>query len=226
MTKSFYFSRIFGASPVTPLQTHIEKVVSCVEELVPYFHAVFKEDWELANQIHSNIEGLENEADNVKNRLRLHLPSSLFMAVDRRDVLELLTLQDKIANRAKDISGLILGRKMCLPQTLHKDYFKFLNRCIDATKQAKVALNELDDLVATGFRGDVNQRVREMIEELHLIEDETDTIQMLIRAKLYTLEKDLSPIDVMFIYEILKWTGDLADHAQSTGNRIQLMLAK
>lgn len=226
MAQQSYFSKIFGSSPVNPLQQHIDKVVKCVETLIPYFHAVIGEDWDQAGKIQADIVKYEHDADNIKNELRTHLPSSLFMPVDRRDVLEVLDLQDLIANKAKDISGLILGRKMALPKTLHEAYMNFLKRCIDATRQAQVAINELDELVATGFRGDEAKRVRKMIAELHKIEDETDEIQIRIRAQLYGIESQLPPVDVMFIYEIIKWTGDLADAAQSTGNRIQLMLAK
>lgn len=226
MTKPSYFSNIFGASPVTPLQKHIDKVIVCVEQLVPYIEAVMKEDWEQAKSVQNNIVALENEADEIKNELRLHLPSSLFMPVDRRDVLEVLDLQDLIANKAKDISGLILGREMALPGKLHQSYMNLLKRCIDATRQTQLAINQLDELVETGFRGDEATRVKKMIAELHVIEDETDDIQIALRAELYAIEKELPPVDVMFIYEVIKWTGELADTAQSTGNRLQLMLAK
>ena len=221
-----YFSRIFGDSPVTPLQNHIDKVVSCVEQLTPYFEAVYANNWEQAAKVQKTLSNIEHDADNIKNKLRMHLPSSLFMPVDRRDVLEVLDLQDNIANKAKDISGLILGRKMSIPETLHDNYMKLLLRCIDATRQAKFAIDELDELVVTGFRGNEAKRVRAMIEELHVIEDDTDSIQIGLRAQLYAIESELPPVDVMFIYEIIKWTGDLADTAQSTGNRLQLMLAK
>ena len=226
MASQNYFSKIFGDSPVTPLQNHINKVVSCVETLSEYFEAVFDADWERAKAVHAGLAQLEHEADDIKNEIRLHLPSSLFMPVDRRDLLEVLDRQDQLANRAKDISGLILGRKMAFPQQLHDGYRKFLVRCIDATRQAQVAINELDELVVTGFRGDEAARVKAMIEELHVIEDDTDDLQIALRAQLYSLEAELPPVDVMFIYEIIKWTGDLADTAQSTGNRLQLMLAK
>jgi len=226
MAKPSYFSKIFGSSPVHPLQEHIDKVVLCVELLVPYFEAAMQEDWNKAAAMHSNIEDLENEADTIKNKLRLHLPSSLFMPVDRRDILDVLLLQDHIANKAKDISGLILGRKMTLPEVLHEPYMNLLSRCIDAAKLAKVAVYELDELVATGFRGDEARRVKAMISDLHKVEDETDQFQIKLRSQLYTIEREHPPIDVMFIYEIIKWTGDLADIAQSAGNRIQLMLAK
>ena len=226
MTQSSYFSKIFGSSPVTPLQQHIDRVVLCVEQLIPYFESVIKNDWEQAAKVQSQLVELEHEADEIKNELRLHLPSSLLMPIDRRDVLEVLDLQDYIANKAKDISGLILGRKMSLPESISSAYMKFLERCIDATRQAQVAINELDELVVTGFRGDEATRVKKMIEELHKIEDETDDIQVTLRAALYEIERELPPIDVMFIYKIIEWTGDLADFAQSTGNRLQLMLAK
>ncbi len=226
MAQSNYFSRIFGNSPVSPLQKHIEKVVLCVEELIPYFDAVIKNDWGKAEKIQNNLATLENDADEIKNLLRMQLPSSLFMPMDRRDVLDVLQLQDKIANKAKDIAGLVLGRKMSLPEPICNTYIEFLNRCVDATRQTQNAINELDELVAAGFRGNEVTRVKKMIEELHVIEDETDKIQIKLRAELYKIEKDLPPVDVMFIYKIIEWTGDLADNAQSTGNRLQLMLAK
>lgn len=226
MVKASYFSRIFGHSPVTPLQKHINSVVACVQELPAYFEAVFAKDWDKAARIQEKIVQLEHEADTIKNGLRLNLPSSLFMPVDRRDVLEVLDLQDLIANKARDIAGLILGRKMSLPTQLVGSYQNFLNRCIDATKQAQVAVNELDELVITGFRGDEVEQVKKMITDLHKIEDETDEIQIKLRAELYAIERELPPVDVMFIYKIIEWTGDLADAAQSTGNRLQLMLAK
>ena len=226
MAQSSYFSRIFGNSPVSPLQKHIEKVVLCVEELIPYFDAVMKNDWGRAGKIQTKLVKLENDADEIKSMLRMQLPSSLFMPMDRRDVLDVLQLQDKIANKAKDIAGLVLGRKMSLPESICSTYIEFLNRCIDAIRQAQVAINELDELVVVGFRGNEVTRVKEMIEVLHTIEGETDKIQIKLRAELYKIEKDLPPVDVMFIYKIIEWTGDLADNAQSTGNRLQLMLAK
>ena len=226
MTKTSYFSRIFGNSPVSPLQQHIASVIACVEQLIPYFDAVFKGDWDEATKVQKNLASLEGEADDIKNKLRMNLPTSLFMPIDRRDILQVLDLQDMIANRAKDISGLTLGRKMTIPAALVEDFMALLNRCIDATKLAQIAINELDELVVTGFRGDEAKRVEEMIAELQVVENETDEIQVKLRDALFVIESELSPIDVMFLYKIIEWIGDLADASQSTGNRLQLMLAK
>lgn len=201
-------------------------VQACVTELVPFMEAVIAGDWELADVTQQKIADLENEADNIKNEIRLNLPNSLLMPISRRDVLDVLQNQDQIANKAKDISGLMRGRKMQIPLAFAPEYINFLKRCIKATKQADVIINELDELVATGFQGPEVQRVQKMIVELQRIETETDEDQVQLRASCYAIEKDLPPIDVMFLYQIINWTGALADAAQSSGDRLQLMLAK
>ncbi len=223
---SNYISRLFGTSPVRPLQEHMAKVLACAAELIPYFEAVFKQDWKEAETIRDHISQLEREADELKKELRINLPKGIMLPVSRRDLLEVLTMQDKIANKAKDIAGLILGRKMTFPESMHKDYLDYVERCVDATNQAKTAINELDELVETGFRGKEVELVDSMIRELDKIEQETDSKQVNIRHQLFQLEKELPPIDVMFIYEVIEWTGEVADLSQRVGSRLQLMLAR
>lgn len=219
-------SSLFGSSPVRPLQTHMASVQECIVELVPFFKAVLKEDWKAAKEQQKKIARLEGEADKLKRKLRLHLPKSLFMPVSRRDLLEVLTMQDKIANKAKDIAGLIIGRKMTFPDTVNEKLIDFVKRCIDASKQAQKAINELDELVETGFGGREVKLVESMIKELDSIESDTDKIQVKVRAALFKKEKDLPPVDVMFMYRVIDWIGDLGDLSQRVGSRLELMLAR
>lgn len=219
-------SSLFGSSPVTPLQSHMSSVQECIVELIPFFKAVLSEDWAVAKAQQKKISKLENEADKLKKKLRLHLPKSLFMPISRRDLLEVLTMQDKIANKAKDIAGLIIGRKMTFPPEVSDKLIDFVQRCIDTSKQAQVAINELDELVETGFSGREVNLVQEMIKTLDELESETDKIQVQVRAELFKKEKDLPPVDVMFMYRVLDWIGDLADLSQRVGSRLELMLAR
>ena len=76
-----------------------------------------------------NIVTMENEADELKKELRLRLPSTLFMPIDRRDVLEVLTMQDMVAGSARDVAGLIIGREMQFPKSMAKTYKKLIKRC-------------------------------------------------------------------------------------------------
>jgi predicted phosphate transport protein (TIGR00153 family) len=219
-------SSLFGTSPVRPLQRHMASVETCVSELVPFFEAVLAEDWSATRKQQKKIAKLEGEADKLKRSLRLQMPKSLFMPVSRRDVLEVLTVQDSIANKAKDIAGLITGRKMVVPGIIGEAFLAFVRRSIDAVLQAQTAINELDELVETGFRGHEVELVEGMIKQLHEIEGDTDKMQVKIRAELFKLEKELPPVDVMFLYKIIEWIGDLGDLAQRVGSRLELMLAR
>ncbi len=65
-----------------------------------------------------------------------------------------------------------------------------------------------------------------MIHMLDEIERDTDRMQVRVRAELAAVERDLHPVDVMFIYKVIDWIGDLGDRAQKVGSRLELLLAK
>jgi predicted phosphate transport protein (TIGR00153 family) len=217
---------LIGSSPIKPLQQHMAKVVECVSELPSLVEAACNGDQAGVDAGQQRIAALENEADDLKHALRLELPRSLFLPVDRRDLLEVLTMQDKVANRAKDIAGLVRGRRMQFPESMGPRLLEFTRRSVDACEQAARTVNELDELVETGFRGAEVNLVQDMIQELDHIEKDTDVIQVEVRAILFEMEADLPPVDVMFLYRVIDWIGDLGDRAQRVGSRLQLMLAR
>ncbi len=217
---------VFAKSPIKPLEKHIQIVVKCSKQLVPFFEACTENNWSDAAKIRRKLSKLEQDADSLKRQLRLELPSGLFMPVNRADLLELLTQQDKIANKAKDIAGRVLGRKLEIPASLKTEFSAYLQRCIEATEKAAEAINELDDLLETGFRGREVGFVEKMISQLDAIEDDTDSLQISLRKNLLAIEKDLNPVDVMFLYQIIDWVGDLADLAERVGARLEILLAR
>lgn len=220
-------SKLLGYSPVKPLQSHMETVESCVRELVPLFEAALAGDFEAVAAHQQRVTDLEHEADAKKKEIRSHLPQrDIFLAVSRRDLLDTLTMQDNIANKAKDIAGLVLGRKMLLPAAMAECFLAYLRRSSEAVSQARKAINELDELVETGFYGEELARVHRILDELDDIESETDKQQVRVRSTLFDLEKDLPPVDAMFLYQLIDWIGDLGDLAQRVGSRLNLMLAR
>ncbi len=216
---------LFGRSPIKPIQGHMCVVLECAEQLTPFIQAVYQQDWETAKDCHAKLKDLEHKADSLKKEIRQKLPNGLFLPVPRSDLLNMLRTQDKIANKAKDIAGIILGRNMVFPDLLVETYNKLLATSLDAVKQAHVAIDELDELLETGFRGKEVQIVEDMIHNLDDIEHETDEIQIKLRQDLYKIEKTLAPVDVMFLYQVIQWTGALADQAQRVGSQLQLLIA-
>jgi len=218
-------ANIFGTSPVMPLEKHVGLAYKCTRQLVPFFEAVIDDDWETAASLRVEIEKLEHEADDLKKEIRLRLPKSLFMPVPREDLLELLLVQDKMANRTKDVSGVVMGRKMSIPPEISDEFLTLVGRSVDASKQARKSVRELDELFTSGFRGAEVTLVSELIEELDRIETDTDDREAALRGSLFAIEGTLEPVNVIFLYKVIGLIGEIADMAERVGRRLELLLS-
>jgi predicted phosphate transport protein (TIGR00153 family) len=219
-----YISKIFGASPVAPLQDHMEKCFKAARQLNDFFVAVTNEDWPRVDQMRESIVVLEHEADDLKAQIRSQLPKSMFMPVAREDLLGLVLVQDRIPNLVKDISGLVVGRKMQIPEDMKQPFLEFVTRNVDAAKKARKTIRELDELYETGFRGAEVELVTAFISELDEIEHDTDRMQAAIRTQLFGLESDLPPVNVMFLYRVIELVGEIGDTAERIGRRLELLI--
>jgi len=225
MSKNLIFS-LFAKSPIKPLQEHMEIVYSCVSLLFPFFQAVIGQDWKQVENLYKDIVKLERSADKIKHKLRTKLPRGLFLPVPRNDLLATLRSQDKLANKARDISGLILGRKMEFPEEIVELLTEYLNKCIEASQLTSKAIGELDELLETGFSGKEVYVVEDIVHNIDDVEDTTDLLQIELRAKLFEIEERLNPVDVIFLYQIIGHIGDLADRAQKVGSQLLILIAK
>ena len=217
---------LFGQSPFKPIMQHMRIVTECVAEVPGLFEALVAGNQDGVERAKDLIFAKEHEADELKNQLRIHLPKSLFMPVDRRDLLEVLAMQDSIADTAQDIAGLLVERKMEVPDDMNDALMKLVHRCVDTCNHSAAIVGELDELVEMGFKGKEAERVEEMVEELNKIEDETDELGMSLAKSLFANEEKLGAVSVIFWYQLIQWIGDLADYAEKTGDRLRLLIAR
>lgn len=217
---------VFEPSPIGPIEKHMRKATQCAQALYPLVEAVNQQDWDVVAAVLKKIETFEKEADRIKRDLRLHLPKGLFLPVARTDLLELLAAQDVIANKSEHIAQLIYSRKMQIPPVLIPLFMPFLQRCIDTAQQACKAINELDELLETSFRGNELKIVEGMIMTLDEIEHDCDEKLADLRQAIFALEQDFPPLEIIFLYKLVQWIGDLADQAQTVGGKLQILIAR
>jgi len=217
---------LFGPSPIRPIQKHMAKAQGCITLLGDFLEASFTKDWAKAEEVQKAIHQAENEADSLKREIRTHLPRSLWLPVARNDLLEMLQFQDRLANRAREIAGIMLGRKIEIPEELVESVRDYYQINLNTSAQALKAINELDGLLETGFRGREATLVEELLEELDELEHQSDVSQVKLRAMLFQMEDSLPPVNVIFLYRVIDRLGELADISQKVGGRLLLLIAK
>jgi hypothetical protein len=226
MSSTNPFASLFGKSPLKALQVHMRVALECAQEIPPLFEALAAGDQEGVIATKDKIFEKEAEADTIKNGMRGALPKSLFMPVDRRDLLDVLQMQDSIADTAQDIAGMLVERRMEIPDFMQEPMLALARRSVDACEQSAKIIEELDELLAMGFRGREASRVEEMVEELNLIEDDTDNLGIELARRLFEHEDEIKPVSVMMWYQLIEWVGDLADYAEKVGDRLRLLIAR
>lgn len=218
---------LFGRSPIGPIQEHMALADQAAQLVPALFRASAADDWENAAQIHKDIVEAERAADKLKYSVRRHLPNSLFLPVPRSDLLTLVGIQDHVANTAKDIAGLVIGRSIRFPEPLQDAAIELAEASAATSQQALKSIQELDELLEVGFTGrEEVRRVEGMLKELDKLEGVCDKLESRLRAKLFKVEKDLPPVEVMFLYQIITLIGTVADDAESVGDRLQILMAK
>lgn len=220
------FLGMLADSPFSGLQEHMSLGNQATSELENFLKAISQSDWNTAAECREKIVKLENQADDIKNTIRNNLPKSLFMSVSRQDLLDLVFTMDGIPNAAKDISGVMIGRKMELPKEVAEDFMSCSKAAIKAANQASDAIRKVDDMQKRGFGSHDASVLSELVIELEQIEKENDELEIALRNKFFEHEKQYDPVEVMFFYDVINKIGSLADISQTVGHLLVRLVSK
>ncbi len=91
-------------------------------------------------------------------------------------------------------------------------------------EQSEKIINELDELVETGFAGREVGRVEEMITTLSKTESDSDARAESLHRQIFGMEDDLG-VGTVFWWELVKQIAHMADFAERVGNRLRLLIA-
>ncbi len=219
-----WIDKLVRRSPIGPMQEHMAASVACSREILPLVEAMAVGNSAAIREQRAEIDRLEHAADAIKHEIRSHMPRRLMMAMERRDLLDILDFQDSIADVAQDIAELVEQRDMHLPAVLVDPFRALAIRSVAACEQGKTIIDELGELVETGFGDREVARVEMMISELGRIETETDELLDKACRCLFGIEDELGVASVYW-YQLLLWVADLADFAERVGNRLRLFTA-
>lgn len=217
---------LFGKSPFGPLVEHTRRVHRTVELVRPLLEAYLAEDWDRVEELHDEISRREHQADLQKNEIREELPKSLFLPVDRGDVLHYLKEQDAIADAVEDLAVMLTLRAIPTPEDLKPEILEFADQVILTSQGLVAAASELGELFEASFGGPEVDTVMKMVAEVNDQEWEADKHQRRVTRTLLEHEDGLDAVEVMLWMRSLEVLGRVANHAENTGDLLRMMMAR
>lgn len=154
--------KLFGRSPIEPIQQHMQLAQETVQLLCELLAASADQDWTRVAEIHSVIDSTTAEARKLRREIRQHLPRGLLLAMPRPDLLELLDIQNRITVCVREIARPVALRGMQFPPALQTILDKLCSLLAATVGEALTAIRELDELITQGF----GKRERRIMEKM------------------------------------------------------------
>ena len=217
-------ARLFGRSPFAPLQTHMDRVAACVRHMEPLFTALSEKDYERVDSIAKEISKLEHDADLTKNDIRNHLPSGLFLPIDKTSLLEILSLQDNIADCAEDVAVLLTFSNLEMQPIFAEEFSAFLKKNLETFEKGYAIIKEMGELLESSFGGTEAAKVSRMVEEVAFKEHEADILQATLLKKIFRQCPNM-PAPTFFLWmKVIEELAGLSDESEKLANRVRMTL--
>lgn len=212
-------------SPLPEVVNLMDRVQVCADYVPELINRAIQNDYDGVREIAKTISRLETEVDDVKDAVRSMVPVRLFLPVDRRDLLRLISEIDAIADCAEDVAVLLTLRHLEAPHRLQHILPSFVNQVMDVVHAAGVVVGELDDLMAASFGGRTARRVIDGVRNIGRLEHEADKLQDQCAKVVFDLENELSPVSIFMWSKVVKKIGNMANHAENVGDQFRLFVA-
>ena len=216
-------SDVISNSPLALLERHAGVCVDCVERLPLYFAEAQANRWGRASDVREEICRFEGLADELKQDVRSNLPRGLWMSVSRADLLELVRVQDKMANGVKEVSGISLGRQLAFPAAMTSEVADFIEVVVQVGRAVVKIIGATRELSRSAFGTRQTNVILDFVSQVEADERRSDEMQAALRARLREYEAELSAVDAIFLYQLLAAIGDIADNAEKVAHRAQII---
>jgi uncharacterized protein len=217
-------ARLFGRSPFAPLQTHMDRVAACVHMLVPLFEALANKDYARVAAISKEASKLEHDADLTKNDIRNNLPAGLFLPIAKTSLLEILSLQDNIADCAEDVAILLTFSNLEILPLFSNEFQSFLTKNLETFEKGYAIIKEMGDLLESSFGGTEAAKVSKMVDEVAFKEHEADLLQATLLKKMFQQSSNM-PAPTFFLWmKVIEELAGLSDESEKLANRVRMTL--
>jgi hypothetical protein len=204
----------------------MDKVRACVDQIDPLFKALGKGDYAEVGQISELIVKLEHEADIIKDDIRTHMRQTVFLPVDKKDFMHLLSAQDDIADAVEDLAVLLRIKNLDTPDKIKAPLADLVKHVIKTANEGCNLILELEALLESSFGGAEAEKVEKATKDLGTLEWEADRKQFQLAQQLFSLGSQIDASDLLLWNEVIKKLGAVADKTEQIGKTLRIFLSQ
>ncbi|AKB18292.1 MULTISPECIES: TIGR00153 family protein [unclassified Methanosarcina] len=218
---------VVADSPFVPLEMHAKKGVLAVEKLAEAMDAYCKGDQALLNERTDEIDKLEHDADKIKQKIRVSIPSSIRLPVNKKDLLSFLKQQDSIADFAQ-ASAYWMTLRSCkdLPEEIKEGFLELMAASLKTARMYNELVGELYKLLATSFSKEEIKETMQIIPEVEKLEHDVDVLETALLKKIFEHEEALGGAGVCHLIGLVERIGGIADKSASAADRLRSMIVR
>lgn len=202
----------------------MDQVCKCVNKMNEALEAFERQEFDRLQSFSYEISKLEHEADTIRDDVRNHLMRRFFMPVNKGQVLQVLAQQDAIADIAEDVGVLLTMKQIVIPEELKKQFLSFRHLSVKCVELAASIIDELDELLETGFGGAEAEKIRNRASDVAFIEHQVDTVAHELVRGIYARDKDLSIGEFHLWMRLTKTMSGLSNTAEDLAESISMVL--
>jgi hypothetical protein len=198
---------------ITMFREHLEKVEDGIELLDDLVHAYIKK--ENFKQLCEKISQIENQADILRRSIEKEMYKGGFLPNFRGDLLGIIESVDKVMNKTESVSDIFYYEDPFIPEEVKDEFVKLSEKIIDTYKHLKTAIESIFDNI---------DDASDIIKEVEKSEHEADIHEKNIKQIVFKMNLALS--QKLHIKQICENMGDIADRAENTSDRLNILLMK
>lgn len=212
--------KLFGSSPFSQIQLHMGQVAKCIAKLAEALEAMQAGEFERLENYAQQVSQLEHQADQIKGDIRNRLHRRFFMPIERSEIHEILTIQDRLADTAEDICIVLTMKRLPIFDSFRESLREFIRLNLEAYGVVEQMIAQLDELVEAGFGGPEGEKIRKLGHEVAYVEHQADLVQGQLLKKLYEHDSEFSIGEFHLWMRVTRLLSGLSNQSENLAERL------
>lgn len=173
----------------------------------------------------AEIDALEHDADQIKLQIRELFNKLKWTYFSRVDFFELLHNMDSIIDTTDDVLKMLtMNTVENIPEDIKTDIRKLTNLVAESVQHMYESIEKLKMVAESAF---APKELENEDERVHVVEKEetsSDTIGIEIGRKLFKKKREMNPVDIMFLNNVVILLTHTEDKAKNVVEKVRMII--